>query len=263
MTVGRLFFAIAMIAFGVQHVVYGDFVTRIVPPLPEWIPGRRAWAYLVGLVLVAAGGCIILRIRARSAALVLGVIALLSFVLLYVPALVTKPRNGGLWTNAFKALALAGGAFTVARTLPRDAKPLAGGRGALFGGLEILLPYSRFFFASFLVLGGVQHFIYTEFVATLVPAWIPGHVFFAYVAGVALIAGGLGIMVPMTTRRAAALSGSMIFVWVIVLHIPRAAADLHNSNETTAVFEALAFSGVAFLLAAVPRAATQDAPTRA
>jgi hypothetical protein len=46
----------------------------------------------------------------------------------------------------------------------------------------------------------------------------------------------------------------MIFIWVVILHIPRAVA-MRNSNETTAVFEALAFSGVAFILAAAPREA--------
>jgi len=40
----------------------------------------------------------------------------------------------------------------------------------------------------------------------------------------------------------------MIFLWVLMLHIPRALADLHNANETTAVFEALAFAGVSFLI---------------
>ncbi len=43
----------------------------------------------------------------------------------------------------------------------------------------------------------------------------------------------------------------MIFLWVILPHIPRAMADFHNANETTAVFEALAFSGIAFMLAAL------------
>jgi hypothetical protein len=66
---------------------------------------------------------------------------------------------------------------------------------------------------------------------------------------VALIAGGLGIIVPKTRRVAALLTGVMIFLWVVVLHIPRALADLHNANETTAVFEALAFAGVSFLIA--------------
>jgi hypothetical protein len=46
---------------------------------------------------------------------------------------------------------------------------------------------------------------------------------------------------------------------VLMVHIPRALADLHDSNETTAVFEALAFAGVAFLIAACPATgATRD-----
>jgi hypothetical protein len=44
----------------------------------------------------------------------------------------------------------------------------------------------------------------------------------------------------------------MIFLWVVLPHIPRAlaaATEATRANETTAVFEALAFSGLAFLLA--------------
>jgi hypothetical protein len=41
----------------------------------------------------------------------------------------------------------------------------------------------------------------------------------------------------------------MIFLWVILLHIPRALAAPRDSNETTAVFEALAISSACYLLA--------------
>jgi hypothetical protein len=46
----------------------------------------------------------------------------------------------------------------------------------------------------------------------------------------------------------------MMFLWVFLLHIPRAIADPRGSlgNEWTSVFEALAYSGVAFILAALP-----------
>jgi hypothetical protein len=37
-----------------------------------------------------------------------------------------------------------------------------------------------------------------------------------------------------------------------MLHIPRALADLRDSNETTAVFEAIAVTGTALLIAAHP-----------
>jgi uncharacterized membrane protein len=107
------------------------------------------------------------------------------------------------------------------------------------------------FFGAFLSLCGVQHFVHAAFVATLVPAWIPGAPFWASFAGLALIAGGVGVVMPATARLAGLLSGAMIFVWVIVLHFPRAFdATTRSSNETTAVFEALAMSGIGLLIGA-------------
>ena len=64
-----------------------------------------------------------------------------------------------------------------------------------------------------------------------------------------LLAGGIGILFPQTLRLAALLSGLMIFLWVPMLHIPRALADLSVPGETSAIFEALALSGVALLVA--------------
>lgn len=99
-----------------------------------------------------------------------------------------------------------------------------------------------------------MHFIYTDFVATLVPEWIPGPVFWTRFAGVALIGSGLAIMINIQQHTAALLLGIMIFLWLLLLHIPRAIADPHSGdgNEWTSVFEALAFSGIAFLLAGKP-----------
>jgi hypothetical protein len=50
-------------------------------------------------------------------------------------------------------------------------------------------------------------------------------------------------------RLAACLSAVMIFLWVLLLHIPRAFAGPNHANETAGVFEALAISGVALLVA--------------
>ena len=49
---GRLFYAIGIIAFGLEHLVHADFVTRVVPYWPAWMPGHALWAYAVGLALV-------------------------------------------------------------------------------------------------------------------------------------------------------------------------------------------------------------------
>jgi uncharacterized membrane protein len=214
-----------------------------VPKLPAWIPWHSSWAYLVGFVLVAAGIAILLRKQARMAATLLGSLFLLSFLALYVPPLLASPPLSALWTNAGKALALSGGAFLVA------------------GSSKAMIVLSRVFLSAFLIVAGVQHFLYVAFVATLVPQWIPGHVFWTYFAGVALIAGGVGMLVPKVRRTAALLSGTMILLWVVLLHIPRAIAAPHDANETTAVFEALAISGAAFLVAS-RNTISQDARVR-
>ena len=59
------------------------------------------------------------------------------------------------------------------------------------------------------------------------------------------------MLLPQVRRLAGALSGLMILIWVIVLHVPRA-VTIRDANETTAVFEALAFSGLALIIASVP-----------
>lgn len=252
-SLGRLFIGIAMVAFGLQHLVYGDFVTRLVPKLPGWVPWHSFWAYLFGAGLAVAGVGIILGKKARVAATLLGGIVLLSALLLHLPQVVANPHLGGVWTDAGKALALSGAAFLIAGSLTRESGSSASWYSPIITALARLIPLGRFFLGAFLILTGIQHFLYAKFVAQLVPSWIPGHLFWTYFAGIALIAGGAGIIIPFTTRLAAALSGIMIFLWVVLLHIPRAVAAPRDSNETTAVFEALAISGAAFLVAAAAR----------
>lgn len=247
---GRLFFAIGLIAWGIQHLASGDFVTRVVPTWPGWIPGRTFWAYLVGVGLIAAGALIILHIKARAAALTFGVLAFLSFLLLHLPLAAKDALWGGSWTSAGKALVMCGGAWCIAVSLSDTERDTPSG---LLGSAKVrkgLVIWGRLCLGAFMILCGIQHFMYVPFVASLVPAWFPGGgVFWTYFAGVALIAGGVGIVVPQVTRLAAVLSGAMIFSWVFLVHVPLALRNPHDQGIVASVFEALAFSGVAFLLA--------------
>ena len=105
------------------------------------------------------------------------------------------------------------------------------------------------FLAFFLLVCGVQHFVYARFVAELVPSWIPPQLFWTYLTGVALIAGGAGMLLPRTARLAGAMSALMIFLWVLLLHIPRTIMLPEHAFETAGAFEALALSGVALIVA--------------
>jgi uncharacterized membrane protein len=243
-TLGRFFFAVSMMALGIRQLLTAEFV-RLVPPLPAWVPWHPFWACLVGVVLLAAGMAIILERKALWAAAALGALILFDFLFLHLPQAAADPLVGFMWTNPAKALAMLGGVILVARSLP----PEAGGPSPLARGFEKAGFLGPLFLAGFLILGGIQHFVYADFVAKLVPGWIPGPYLWVYFTGIALIAGGVGMLVPKTARLAALMSGIMMLLWVILLHIPRALADLHNIGETSGVFEALALSGAAFILA--------------
>lgn len=100
----------------------------------------------------------------------------------------------------------------------------------------------------FLFICGVQHFLFIEFVKTLVPRWIPFDAFWTYAAGVALILAGAALLMKFKVALTAKAAGWMVFIWLIVLHIPRAVND-PSANELTAVCEALAVSVILFTLA--------------
>jgi uncharacterized membrane protein len=172
-------------------------------------------------------------------------------LLRHLPVAAADQFMGGAWTNMGKALVMVGGLCAVAASLPEENGSRSGKLSAFVNSTAGFIYLGRFCLGCFMIQSGIQHFKFIEFVATLVPGWIPGAFFWSYFAGVALIAGGAGLLFPPTARLAAALSGLMIFLWVVMLHIPRAVAAPADQlrNEWTAVFEALAFSGLAFILA--------------
>src|SRR5713101_8071334 len=107
----------------------------------------------------------------------------------------------------------------------------------------------RIFVAISLVVFGVQHFIYGGFVATLVPAFMPGRLFWAYFVGVAFVAAAIGILTRMLARPAATMLGVMFFLFVVLLHIPRIVGNSNDGNEWTSGFVAMAMCGGSWVLA--------------
>jgi uncharacterized membrane protein len=249
---GHIFYGTAMAGIAFQQFYYADFHGMILPPLHSWIPGLSFWAYFTGALLMAAGAAIIFEKKARTVSLILGGILLAVFCFYYIPyEIIVDPyyRHLGSWGNAEKELALSGGAFVMAGSFPGgnangQKKPL------FIKLLEKLIPFGGVFFSITMISFGIDHFLYTEGVATLVPAWIPNHIFWTYFAAVALIGSGTAIILKIRLKVIAALLGIMILLWFIVLHIPRAIAQpfAHMGEEVTSAFSALAFSGIAFVI---------------
>ncbi len=239
---GRWFFAIAIVAFGIQHFIYAVFLKGIGPP---WFPGRPLWACLSGVVLTATGGAILFGKKAPWAATLLGAMMLLLFLLLHMPRVAANLRDADKRTSAFEVLAMCGVALVLAGTLSDEQPGFQGWDNARDNAAKL----GRAFFAISMVVFGVDHFLFARFVAGLVPSWIPAHLFWVYLTGAGFIAAAVSIMVNRYVSLLASLLGLMFLLWVLLLHAPRVVAALHNANEWTSAFVALAMCGGAFIVA--------------
>jgi uncharacterized membrane protein len=251
---GRTFYALCIVNIGINQIFWADFRTVVLPAWPMLRTSVEIWAYVVGAILIGAGIAIIFYKRAKEIALVLGSIFLVLFIFIHVPYLLfIQPHqiyNLGLWADAGKTLALSGGAFVVAASFYHSQTGTAN-TSTILTSLEKLIPLGPIFFSITMITFGIDHFLYVDFVAPLVPSWIPWPIFWTYFAGVALISSGVAIIFKIRIKEVALLLGVMIFLWFIFLHVPRAIADPYavKGNEVLSAGDALAFSGTAFIIA--------------
>jgi uncharacterized membrane protein len=245
--IGRNFFAIALLGLGMEHFLFQAFVTGRAPEWPASIPGGTAWAFASGAAIIATGLAIIAGKKARVAAILAGVMILLWAVLRHIPVTATDAFLAPSWTRAGKALTFFGGTLAIAGTFPDEE---GAGNSRLLKYINLsseFIMLGRICLGLFLLITGIQHFMYTAFVASLIPGWFPGDaIIWTWIAGVALIVGGAGLLFPPTAPLAALLSGGMVFSWVWIVHVPR---TLDSVSDGIAVFEALAVSGIAFVIA--------------
>lgn len=240
---GRILFGVGMVLFGLLYLFHARGTGPA--PGPPWTAETGLWAWLIGIGFVAAGVCLVLKIGARAAAVLLAAALLLRVLIVFVPGLFAHVHDPGPWTSGSEVLALGAAALVLAGELE------------LLHSMswESLVVVGRFLFAAAFVVFAVQHFLYAAFIATLIPAWIPGHLFWAYFVGVAFAAAALSIATKIQGRLGASLLGLMLLLWVVILHAPRVAAAPHNGNEWTSAFVALTMSGAAFVLAGALRQA--------
>ena len=251
---GRAFYAIGILAFGIQQLVIHDFRPEILPPFPNWAHQHFIFSFITGIALIAAAFVIsgVLKIPVnirRNVFLGLGFYFLLLIICFHLPYnLVLGPNKAihmGVWAPMLKELAYCGGAFVLAGSFENYEKS----RNSI--PLNILvISVGRIFFSITMIIYGYSHFLYTDYISQMVPAWFGFPLFWTYFAGTALIGAGLCIMFKILLKPVAALLAIMIFLWFIVLHVPDAIRNpyLQNGNEIVSAFDALLFSGVAIVI---------------
>ncbi|HEV8122976.1 MAG TPA: hypothetical protein VGP80_01940 [Gemmatimonadales bacterium] len=235
---GRVLLATGVAALGIQSLIHADLVSSL-EPVPAWLPMRRVWACLIaGFLVIAAVGHLSKR-HVRSAAIGLGGMFLLWLIVFHLPRLLASPTSMSAWVVACETAALTGTAWVLVGALT------AGQKGGFTTGAAVA---GRILFGLSLLLFGLSHFMYHDFVATLVPAWIPGRLFWAYFTGAAHIAAGLSILINVMSRLAAALYGVMIGIFGLLVNAPRA-VNFDKPAEWDSLFVAVALSGAAWIIA--------------
>jgi len=126
-TLGRFLIGAAALFFGVEQFLNPTLVPGV--PLnrvtPAWIPGHIFWTYLSGAILVATGACILVNVKARVAAIYLGLMILLLMLFVYLPILVAEPLSIANGLNYFfDTLVFGGAALILADAINERSQPI-------------------------------------------------------------------------------------------------------------------------------------------
>ena len=257
-TAGRLFYTLAITLIGIQFIIYTDFNSPIMP-LPIGLGARNLWMRLLGTVMLVCGLGMGIEKKGEWAAIVLALLFFTLFLIVHLPKIIAQPKDGGAWTGAFEWIALAAGALIHGRSMHSQSGHQPGP-----GLLARLVSAGAFIFGISLFIFGLQHFIYADFIAQLVPSWAPLHLFWAYAVGVLFFLFGISIVFRRNAYVGALCLALMFLTWLLFLHAPRVVAEPHNDDEWTSGFIAMAMCGIGFMLAGsfikpVPQGMTRTA----
>lgn len=208
-------FSLAIIGLGIETLICAQRVIflyrlpshpqfRVVPVLP-FLPPIPWLAYLFGAVLALCGAGLLFKRTLRTSAMVVGSLMFLGAVILDAPKNAAILGSMSLRTVVFESLAIA----TLAWLLPGPSETP-----------RWLARTSRYLLALSLIVFGVDHFLALAPIGTLIPSWIPWHVFWIAFFGAGFIAAGVSIATGFLIRWGAACLGLMYAIWVLTLHLP-------------------------------------------
>ncbi len=117
-------------------------------------------------------------------------------------------------------------------------------------GFDKLILFGPLFYAAPLAAFGTEHFTLTAAIASIIPEWIPWHLFWAYFVGACFIAAALSLVTRIQARLAASLLALTFFLFVVLMDAPAWAQNPRSRIALTLALRELSFSGGALALAA-------------
>ncbi|MDQ2879167.1 MAG: DoxX family membrane protein [Pseudomonadota bacterium] len=227
------FMAAALFGLGVRKLLTAGFIPAWEPVAPGAHPALAVVdaLLLMGLAAVAITG-------PRRDLAFWGLAGLLAFwiVVLQGPGLIAAPGVVVLWLGVAEVGALVSASALMALTIAHPHIARSGGRNAAFIAFGLCC-----------IVFGISHFAYSDFTATMIPAWIPAHTGFALFTGGAHVAAGLAIASGVLRRLAAGMLALMMAIFVLVINLPMAVS--HGSlMDVTYLLNSCALCGSALLV---------------
>ena len=117
-------------------------------------------------------------------------------------------------------------------------------------GFDTLILFGPIFYAAPLAAFGTEHFTLTKDIASIVPPWMPWHLFWTYFVGACFIAAPLSLVTRIQARLSASLLALTFFLFVALMDLPAWVQTPHDRFALTVALRELSFSGGALALAA-------------
>jgi len=117
-------------------------------------------------------------------------------------------------------------------------------------GLDKLILFGPLFYAAPLAAFGTEHFTLAKIIASIVPKFIPWHMFWAYFVGACFIAAALSLVTKIQARLAASLLALTFFLFVVLMDAPGLARNPRDRFALALMLRELSFCGGPLALAA-------------
>jgi uncharacterized membrane protein len=226
---GHVIFSVAMIGLGIVGLLYRDLVP-VWNPVPASIPAHELFVFLGALVSLTTGIGLLVPPTAAMAARLLFATLLLWLLLFRLPNFLHTALFAACW-SVFPLLVILAAAWVLYVCFAADwdrrhLRLISGNNG---------LHIARILYGLSLIFFGAAHFIDVKDTVSLIPNWLPGHLFWAYFTGSAFVAAGVAVLIRLWARLAACLSALQIGLFLLLVWIPIIAAgskDAFQWSET-------------------------------
>jgi len=231
-------FAVTMIGLGTIGLLRPDFVP-VWNPVPATVPAREPLLYLGALISLTCGiGLLVQRVAIIAARLLLATL-LLWLLLFRLPRFLYAPAFEACWW-VFPLTVMLAAAWILYVWFAADWDGMHLSFISGNNGLRI----ARVLYGLSLIFFGTAHFIDVKDTVSLIPHWLPGHLFWAYFTGCAFIAAGIAVLIGFCARLAAALSAAQIGLFLLLVWIPIVVAGSKNSFQwSETILNAALFAG--------------------